>query len=71
MVALDRALVDALQNMASACSVTTTCYPHCDTPAAPAQSRIDAAVRFQQVWHDSPLPRIVVLCNPDASGAAL
>jgi len=49
MIALDRALTDALSSMASACSSTTTCYPHCDTPAAPAQSRIDAAARFQSV----------------------
>jgi hypothetical protein len=37
MIALDRALFDALSSMASACASTTTCYPHCDTPAAPAQ----------------------------------
>ena len=49
MMALDRALLDALSNMASVCSSTTTCYPHCDTPAAPTQSRIDAAARFQEV----------------------
>jgi hypothetical protein len=49
MIALDRALTDALSSMASACSSSTTCYPHCDTPAAPAQARIDAAARFQSV----------------------
>ena len=49
MKALDRALIDALSSMASACSATTTCYPHCDTPAPPAQARLDAARRFQEV----------------------
>jgi hypothetical protein len=49
MMARDRALVDALSSMASACSSTTTCYPHCDTPAPPAQARLDAARRFQEV----------------------
>lgn len=64
MIALDRALIDALSSMSSACASTTTCYPHCDTPAAPAQSRIDAAARFQLVhrphWHSlTPMsPRI-------------
>jgi hypothetical protein len=55
MIALDRALIDALSSMSSACASTTTCYPHCDTPAAPAQSRIDAAARFQLVH--TPHPR--------------
>lgn len=55
MIALDRALIDALSSLSSACASTTTCYPHCDTPAAPAQSRIDAAARFQLV-HTPPFP---------------